>query len=169
MKKILVINSSTRENGNCDLLCTEFIRGASANPENSIARVDLKDKNFDFYRENQAEDDADILAQQMRDSNVIVMATPVYFYTMSGMMKSFIDRMTPYFSGFDGQDFYFFLTAPLNRSEMEAAADSLNGFTDSVPNSRVVRVVYASNVLHKGDVVSHPAYREVFEIGQMIE
>lgn len=64
----------------------------------------------------------------IQDSDVIVLATPVYFYTMSGMMKTFIDRMTPYFSGFDAKDFYFFLTAPVNRSEMEEAVNSLTGF-----------------------------------------
>lgn len=169
MKKIVVVNSSPRANGNCDLLCTEFIRGASANPDNTIVRVNLKDENFDFYREEQIEDDADRLAREMRDSNVVVLATPVYFYTMSGMMKTFLDRMTPYFESFDGTDFIFFLTAAINRSEMETAVESLGGFTDSVPNSRVVRVVYGSNVLHHGDIVSHPAYREVYQLGLDLE
>ncbi|UNT96424.1 flavodoxin family protein [Allobaculum mucilyticum] len=165
MKKIVVINSSPRENGNCDLLCSEFIRGASADPENRIVRVNLKDQNFDFYREEQETDDADVLAGELKDSNVIVLATPVYFYTMSGMMKTFIDRMTPYFSDFAGKDFYYFLTAAINRSEMEAAVESLNGFTDSIPDSNVIRVIYGSNVVTKGDIIDHPTYREVYELG----
>lgn len=169
MRKIVVVNSSPRENGNCDLLCSEFIRGASADPENTIVRVDLKDQNIDFYRENQVSDDADRLAAELSDSNIIVLATPVYFYTMSGMMKNFIDRMTPYFGNLSGKDFVYFLTSAINRSEMEAAADSLNGFTDSIPGSRVIRIVYGSNVLQKGDIIAHPAYQEVYQLGLRLE
>lgn len=165
MKKIIVVNSSPRENGNCDLLCTEFIRGASENPENQIVRINLKDQNFDFYREDQQPDDVDQYVSLIQDSDVIVLATPVYFYTMSGMMKTFIDRMTPYFSGFDAKDFYFFLTAPVNRSEMEEAVNSLTGFTDSLPTSRVISIVYGSNVMQKGDIIAHPAYQEVYRLG----
>lgn len=46
MKKIIVVNSSPRENGNCDLLCTEFIRGASENPENQIVRINAEGPEF---------------------------------------------------------------------------------------------------------------------------
>lgn len=168
MKKIVIINSSPRADGNCDILCTQFSNGASANPENEVVRINLKDKNIDFFREEQIEDDADLAAKEMLDSNVIVLATPVYFYNMSGLMKTFIDRMTPYFSQLGGKDFYFILTAAVNRSEMEQTAESLYGFTDSIPESNVVRVVYGSNVSRKGDILDHPAYQEVFDIASRI-
>lgn len=168
MKKIVIVNSSPRSEGNCDLLCAQFYKGASQNPENEVVRINLKDKNFDFFREDQAEDDADFAARELMDSNVIVLATPVYFYTMSGMMKTFIDRMTPYFGQLSGKDFYFILTAAVNRSEMEQTVDALSGFTDSIPESNVVRVVYGSNVSRKGDILDHPAYQEVFDIASRI-
>lgn len=168
MKKIVIVNSSPRNEGNCDLLCAQFYKGASQNPENEIVRINLKDKNFDFLREEQMEDDADAAARELMNSNVIVLATPVYFYTMSGMMKTFIDRMTPYFGQLSGKDFYFILTAAVNRSEMEQTVDALSGFTDSIPESNVVRVVYGSNVSQKGDILGHPAYQEVFDIASRI-
>lgn len=168
MKKIVIVNSSPRTDGNCDLLCAQFYNGASVNPENEVIRIDLKDKDFDFFREDQAEDDADLAAKELMDSNVIVLATPVYFYNMSGMMKTFIDRMTPYFSSMSGKDFYFILTAAINRSEMEQTVDSLYGFTDSLPESNVVKVIYGSNVSRKGDILEHPAYQEVYEIASKL-
>ncbi len=168
MKKIVIINSSPRTDGNCDLLCAQFYKGASQNPDNQIVRINLKDKDFDFFREEQDADDADLAAKELLDSNVIVLATPVYFYNMSGMMKTFIDRMTPYFGQLGGKDFYFILTAAINRSEMEQTVDSLYGFTDSVPDSNVVGVVYGSNVSRKGDILNHPAYQEVFELASII-
>lgn len=168
MKKIVIINSSPREGGNCDLLCTQFTNGASLNPDNQIVRINLKDQNFDYYREEQESDDADQAAKELMDSNVIVLATPVYFYNMSGMMKTFIDRMTPYFSQISGKDFYFLLTAAINRSEMEHTVESLYGFTDSLPDSNVRAVVYGSNVSQKGDILHHPAYKEVLELASQL-
>lgn len=168
MKKIVIVNSSPRRDGNCDILCAQFSKGAATTPENEITLIDLKDQQFDFLREEQAQDDADVAAQALIDSNVIVLATPVYFYNMSGMLKTFIDRMTPYFSQISGKDFYFILTAAINRSEMESTVESLYGFTDSLPESNVVGTIYGFNVSRKGDILAHPAYQEAFEIASQI-
>lgn len=168
MKKIVIVNSSPTRGGNCDLLCMQFSKGAATTPENEITLIDLKDQQFDFLREDQAEDDADKAAQALIDSNVIVLATPIYFYNMSGMLKAFMDRMTPYFSQISGKDFYFILTAAINRSEMESTVESLYGFTDSLPDSKVVRTIYGFNVSRKGDILAHPAYQEVFDVASQI-
>lgn len=168
MKKIVIINSSPRAHGNCDILCSEFGRGALMNPENSVVRIDLKDASIDFYREDQQPDDADRIAEELLNSNVIVLATPVYFYGMSGLMKTFIDRMMPYFTQMGGKDFYFILTAAINRLEMEPTVDSLYGFTDSLQDSNVVHVIYGHNVSDKGEVMEHPAFAEAFEVASRI-
>lgn len=167
MKKVVIVNSSPRSNGNCDILCSEFGRGALAGG-NQVVRIDLKDKNIDFYRENNLQDDADEIANVLMDSNVIVLATPVYFYNMSGLMKTLIDRMGPYFSSMSSKDFYFILTAAINRSEMESTVESLSGFTDCLPDSNVIHVIYGSNVSRKGDIYNHPAFGEAFEIASRI-
>lgn len=168
MKKIVIVNSSPRTNGNCDILCSEFGRGAVMNEGNEVSRIDLKDLEYDFYREEQAADDLDNIAHQFMDANVIVLATPVYFYNMSGMMKTLIDRMMPYFSQISDKDFYFILTAAVNRKEMEATAEALQGFTDSLPNSNLVDVFYGNNVSQKGDVLDRPVIKEVFEAASRI-
>lgn len=168
MKKIVIINSSPREHGNCDILCSEFGRGAVMHEGNEVVRIDLKDADMDFYREKQNEDDLDSIAHELIEANVIVLATPVYFYNMSGQMKTFIDRMLPYFMSMSSKDFYFILTAAVNRKEMESTVDALSGFTDSIPDSRLVGVIYGSNISQKGEVVDRPAYKEAFEIASHI-
>lgn len=168
MKKIVIVNSSPRADGNCDLLCTQFYKGAMTHPDNEVIRIDLKDKNFDFFREEQAADDLDEAVNVLLDSNVVVLATPVYFYNMSGMMKTFIDRMTPHFANMDGKEFYYILTAAVNRKEMEQTVEALNGFTDSLNDSQVAGIVYGSNVSQKGDILDHPAYQEVFDLASRI-
>jgi multimeric flavodoxin WrbA len=168
MKKITIINSSPRVKGNCDILCSEFGRGALINSDNIVVRYDLKDSAIDFLREEQKSDDLDTIAAQMIDSNVIVLATPVYFYDMSGLLKTFIDRMVPYFMQLGGKDFYFILTSGVNKSEMESTVQSLTGFTDCIPESNVAGVIYGSNVTQKGDILDHPAFKEAFEFASRI-
>ncbi|MCF0246697.1 MAG: NAD(P)H-dependent oxidoreductase [Ileibacterium sp.] len=168
MKKIVIVNSSPRKNGNCDILCSEFGRGAVMNADNEVVRFNLNDVDFDFYREDQTEDEFDNIAHQMMDANVIVLATPVYFYSMSGQMKTLIDRMMPYFSQISNKDFYFILTAPINKKEMEPTAESLTGFTDCLNDCNVVHITYGANVSQKGDIINKPAYKEVFDIASRI-
>lgn len=168
MKKIVIINSSPRVHGNCDILCSEFGRGAVMNEGNEVVRIDLKDADIEYYREEQREDDLDSIARQMMAANVIVLATPVYFYTMSGQLKTLIDRMMPYFSEMSSKDFYFILTAAINRKEMEPTVEAMQGFIDSIPDSRLVHVIYGNNVNQKGEIIGHPAYREAFEIASHI-
>lgn len=167
MKKIVIVNSSPRLNGNCDILCSEFGRGA-LNVGNEVVRINLKDQDFDFYSEEQREDDIEGIAHEMMDANVIVLATPVYFYSMSGQLKTFIDRMMPYFTNMTNKDFYFILTSAVNKKEMEPTVESLYGFTDCLPDSHVIHVTYGANVSQKGDIMDTPAFKEVFEIASKI-
>lgn len=169
MKKILIINSSPRDNGNCAILCDEFGRGAITNTDNEVSRIDLRSTNMNFYQEEQPEDDIAGIAHQIADSNVIVLATPVYFYNMSGQLKTFIDRMMPYFNEVQDKDFYYILTAAVNRREMESTAEALNGFTDSLPGSNVRYVIYAHNVSNKGDVLNRQAMQEAFQVASRIK
>ena len=83
-------------------------------------------------------------------------------------MKTLIDRMMPYFTQIADKDFYFILTAAVNKKEMEATAESLQGFTDSLPNANLVRVFYGNNVSQKGDVLNRSVYKEVFEAASKI-
>lgn len=53
---------------------------------------------------------AEIL-DKMVSADVIVMATPVYFYSMNGQMKTLIDRTVPRYEEISGKDFYFIVAA----------------------------------------------------------
>lgn len=163
MKKVLIVNSSPREQGNCEILCDEFGRGVVMHDGNEVTRINLKNSKYDFLREeNQAQDDVDNIVHQMMDANVIVLATPVYFYNMSGQLKVLIDRMMPYFSQIRDKDFYFILTAAIGKKAMEAAVDALCGFTDSLPGANVKEVIYGYGVSEKGDIYKHPAMRDAY-------
>ena len=46
-KKVLILSSSPRRNGNSDLLCNEFMRGA-AEAGHQVEKIFLKDKHITY-------------------------------------------------------------------------------------------------------------------------
>ena len=54
----------------------------------------------------------------MVDADVIVLATPVYFYSMAGQLKVFIDRCVPRYTEMANKEFYFILTAADTNEKM---------------------------------------------------
>ena len=84
----IIIFGSSRSNGNTFLAIEAVIK------DRPIPIVDLKQLNiscYDYHYKNE-KDDFIPLAEQMIQHNPIILATPVYWYTMSAIMKTFIDR-----------------------------------------------------------------------------
>ena len=100
-KKVLILSSSPRRGGNSDTLCDEFMRGA-AESNHEVEKIFLRDKTIHYctgcstcslyQKPCPQKDDAAEIIEKMVDADVIVMATPVYFYTISAQMKTLIDR-----------------------------------------------------------------------------
>ena len=101
MKKVLILSSSPRRGGNSDTLCDEFLRGA-IKAGNNAEKIFLRDKAIHYCtgcsmcslygKPCPQKDDATEVIGKMLAADVIVMSTPVYFYTMSAQMKTLIDR-----------------------------------------------------------------------------
>ena len=113
-KKVLVLSASFRKRGNSDILCDQFILGAQE-AENEVEKIYVNDKHIGYcmgcgtcnttHKCVQNDDMAEIL-DKMVNADVIVMATPVYFYSMNGQMKTLIDRTVPRYEEIRNKDFY---------------------------------------------------------------
>ena len=99
-KKILVISTSLRNNANSEILAHETERGAKE-AGHEVEFITLKDKEIKFCKGCMAcqklghcviNDDANAITAKMKEADVIVWVTPVYYYEMSGQMKTLIDR-----------------------------------------------------------------------------
>ena len=110
-KKVLIISTSLRPNANSEILARETERGAK-DAGHEVEFVTLKDKVINFCKGCLAcqklgkcviNDDANEITSKMKEADVIVWATPVYYYEMSGQMKTLIDRAN---SLFDRQEFH---------------------------------------------------------------
>ena len=174
MKKILVLSGSPRKGGNSDILCDQFIKGAEESGH-LATKIYLKDCKIASCnacyacKKNgicvQNDDMTDIL-QQMIDADIIVLATPVYFYSMNGQMKTMIDRTLARYTEIRDKDFYFIATAAAGKSSMERTIDSLSGFTDCLPMSHVKGVIYGAGAWQLGDIQGNKAMQEAYKTGK---
>lgn len=120
MKNILILSSSPRRGGNSDTLCNEFLRGAREAGA-SAEKIFLGDKTIRYCtgcsvcslhgKPCPQKDDMSEILEKMLAADVIVMATPVYFYTMSAQMKTLIDRCCGLYTQMKNKEFYFIVTA----------------------------------------------------------
>lgn len=87
----VIIQGSSRSNGNTSKVVS-FVKERTG-----FKVVDLKSKsigNFDYENNNKDDDFIPLIKDIAANYDIILFATPVYWYTMSGIMKIFFDRMT---------------------------------------------------------------------------
>ena len=133
MKNVMIISASPRKNGNSDILCTNFKNGALAAGHN-VEKIDLRDKNIGYCIGCYActklgkcfqNDDMNELAKKLENADVIVLATPVYFYSMDAQLKTFIDRTVQNYTKIRA-DIYIMATAwDPNTANLESTVEAV--------------------------------------------
>ena len=102
MSNIIVLSGSPRKGGNTDLLVDAFVNGAEKN--NNVEVISVADYkvnpcigcNSCFDREGHdcfQQDDMRTVYDKLKCADVIVVASPVYFYGVSAQLKAIIDRL----------------------------------------------------------------------------
>ncbi len=178
-KKVLVLSSSPRRGGNSDLLCDQFMMGAQE-AGLQAEKVFLKDKTIHYCTGCaacfgagkgcvQTDGMAEVL-EKMIAADVIVMATPVYFYTMSAQMKTLIDRTCARYTEISGKDFYFIVTAAdSSRQAMERTLEGFRGFTSCLSGAKEKGIIYGTGAWSIGDIKNNGAMREAYEMGKAVQ
>ena len=114
----------------------------------------------------QKDDMAEIL-EKMIAADVIVMATPVYFYTMDAQMKTLIDRCVARYTEISNKAFYFIATAADGeKRSLERTIEGFRGFLYCLEGAREKGIVYGSGAWKKGDIKESPALNEAYEMGR---
>ena len=102
-------------------------------------------------------------------ADVIVMATPVYFYTMCGQMKIMIDRCCARYTEITNKEFYFIIAAAENdKSMMERTIDGFRGFLDCLENPQEKGVIYGIGAWKVGEIKDTPYLQEAYEMGKLV-
>jgi multimeric flavodoxin WrbA len=175
-KKVLVFSSSPRRNGNSDLLCDQFIKGAREAGHHA-EKIFLKDVKINYCNgcgtcidgknECPQKDDMAGILDKMIAADILVLATPVYFYTMSAQMKTLIDRCCCRYTEISNKEFYFILTAAdTNVQAMERTVEGFRGFTSCLNGPKEKGIIYGVGAWHSGDIKESPTMWQTFDLGK---
>ena len=176
-KRVLVISTSLRGDSNSDLLAQQVAQGARQ-AGHEVEVISLAGKDIRFCKGCLAcqttgrcviRDDADVIVQEkMLHADVLVFATPIYYYEMSGQMKTLLDRSNPLFpSDYAFRDIYLLATAADSaESSMDGAVKGLEGWIACFEKAALRGVVRGTGADGAGTILQVPAaLKSAFELG----
>lgn len=178
MKKVLILEGSPRPNGNSCILSGEFARGAEE-AGHSVEKVLVARKKLSgclgcnaCYNNGGAcvrKDDMAEIRAKMLEADIIVLVSPIYFYSMTAQMKTLIDRTYAFFNDLKGKTFYFIVTcAAPDAAFTETMLASLRGFTCCVPEAKEGGVVLGTGAMEAGDIRKSDAMQQDYEMGKNV-
>ena len=178
MKKVLVISSSLRSNSNSELLAASFADGAKT-AGHEVEIVSLRGKEIKFCigclacQKTQRcvmHDDADTIREKMLHADVLVFATPIYYYEMSGALKTMLDRANPlYPSDYSFREVYALAVAAEDEESVPAKAFSgIEGWVDCFEKAKLCGTLFCGGVNDQGDIKDNPKLKEAYEMGKNI-
>lgn len=179
MKNVLIISSSPRKGGNSDTLCDKFLEGAQS-AGNKVEKIFLKDKkinhccgcgfcNTNDYTACSQKDDMSEILDKMQEADVIVFGTPIYFYSMCGQMKTFIDRLCARYTHLKGKEFYYIMTAAdTSQAAAQFALGEFRGLMACLDSPVEKAMLFAGGVWQKGEVDSTVYIQQAFDMGKAV-
>lgn len=178
LRKILIISTSSNKNGNSARVARAFEKGAKE-AGNNVEIVAIRDKDLNFCkgcltcqrtRKCIIEDDGAEILEMMKYSDVIVWATPIYFYDMSGQMKTMLDRTSPLHGGdYLFRDVYLIVTAADSAEDTaDNTINSFKGWISCFDKVKLKGVVKALGLEKPIDLDGHPALQEAYEMGKNV-
>ena len=179
MKKVLIISTSLRNNANSEILAHETERGAKE-AGHEVEFVSLKDKEIKFCKGCVAcqklgkcviNDDANEITSKMKEADVIVWATPIYYYEMSGQMKTLIDRANSLFTtGKNFREVYVITTsADAEEDVIQTVLAGVRGWIECYDDVELCGYLEAGGIDSPNEVRSHKKLMEkAYEMGKNI-
>lgn len=176
-KNVLILSASPRKGGNSDLLCDQFLLGAEE-AGNQVEKIFVRDKKIAYCtgcgtcfatKKCSIKDDMTEILDKMIAADVIVMATPVYFYTMNGQLKTLIDRTCARYTEINDKNFYFIVAAAdTNVEAMERILEGFRGFTSCLEGPNEKGVIYGTGAWNMGDIKVSKAMEQAYEMGKAV-
>ena len=178
--KIVVITGSHHKNGTSAHLAAAFIRGAEETGH-EVCRFDAAFRQVhpciacetchNTDRGCAFADDMKTLYPELLAADAVAFATPIYYYEMSGQMKTLLDRANSLFSSdCKFRDIYFLSTAADDGSGVdERALHGLEGWIVCYEKCKLAGKVFAGGVNAPGSINGHSALKEAFDMGAEIE
>ena len=180
MSKVLVITTSLRAKSNSDRLAVRLIEGAK-DAGHEVEHISLKGKEIRFCigclacqktQQCVLKDDAIQIADKVKNADTLVFTTPIYYYEMSGQMKTLLDRLNPlYPSDYRFRNVYMLSTATEDEEYVpEKAVSGLQGWIDCFEKAEFAGSLFCGGISDAGEADRHQAeLEEAYEFGKGLQ
>lgn len=180
MKKVVVVSTSLHQGSNSEHLADQFIRGAQ-DAGHQVMKIDLKQKDIQYcigcltcQKRGSCfiQDDMNFINEQLKVADVIVYATPVYFYEMAGQMKTLLDRTNPLFdTDYCFRDVYVLASAAeAEPSAFDKLLKGVQGWVDCFDGVVIRDILRAGGVTNSNEVLEHhDMLKQAYSMGANIE
>lgn len=177
-KKVVVISTSLRGGSNSEMLAKSFAKGAEE-AGNAVTFISLKNKKIGFCigclscQEKGScaiKDDAIAIEQEVLNADVVAFSTPIYYYEMSGQMKTLLDRMNSlYTKDYKFRDIYMLSVAAEDEESTPKRAESgLQGWIDCFENAELKGTIFCGGMNDPADIDGNNKLNGAYEMGKNI-
>lgn len=177
-KNIVIISSSPRKGGNSDTMADEFLRGA-VEAGNTVEKINIRDIELKFcigclscQRTGKCvlRDDMNALYDTVQRADILVFATPVYYYGMTGQLKTFLDRLNPLFSKDNSfKEIYVLMSAAEDEdSAMDGTINGVQCWIDCFDGVVIKEVLRGIGLTDPRDIDKTDFKRQAYEMGKAV-
>ena len=176
-KKVIIISSTPRKNGNSQILCEAFEKGAKESG-NEVELISLRKNKINYCEACYGcrktgkcvqKDGMNEILEKMLEADVLVLATPIYMYDVCGQLKTFIDRILPKYTEIKNKDLYFIATCAENdKNAISSAIQTVQGLIDCLEEVELKDVIYGTGLYDVGEAANSKTYSEAYQLGKNI-
>ena len=179
MSKVLVISTSLRAKSNSDILAERLVAGAR-DAGHEVEHISLKWKTIGFCTGCLAcqktqkcvlKDDAVEIAEKVKEADSLVFVTPIYYYEMSGQMKTLLDRLNPLFpSDYKFRKVYMMSVAAEDEEFVpERAVNGLKGWVECFGKAEFAGALFCGGINEAGEATGKTEeLDEAYQFGRSI-
>ena len=180
MSSVLVISTSLRAKSNSDILTESLVKGAQ-DAGHEVEHISRKGKELKFCigclvcqktQKCVLKDDAVWIAEKVKNADTLVFATPIYYYEMSGQMKTLLDRLNPlYPSDYRFRKVYMLMTATEDEDYVpEKAISGLQGWVDCFEKAELAGTLFCGGISDPDEAFGKKEEQdEAYEFGKSLE
>ncbi|MCK4688639.1 MAG: flavodoxin family protein [Candidatus Lokiarchaeota archaeon] len=190
-KNVIIINGSCREGGNTDMLLKSLEKGAACADINInkhiLRKKSINDCNGCYYCYKNSncsiKDDMQEIHHEIQKSDLIILASPMYWWGVTGLMKTFIDRLYLYFPKRNkhfvaGKKLLFII--PLNVNEKQHGREAYISEIEPIQMTskyiferlgiEIIDIVFYPGLSAKGDASKNKEYlNNSYKLGQKLD
>ena len=180
MSRILIITTSLRAKSNSDILAEQMAAGAR-DAGHQVECISLKGKAIGFCRDCLAcqktqkcvqNDDAAAIAEKAINADTLVFVTPIYYYEMSGQMKTLLDRLNPLYSAdYRFRKVYMLSVAAEDEAFVpEKAVSGLQGWVDCFEKAELAGTLFCGGISDPNEATGRSVeLDEAYQFGKQLQ